>query len=80
MIIRHDKFLPFYQKNHYSKFLVTKNCIKKDLEIYIFNLIKRIVQELKISRIQKFRLRFGMTNSINKHKRLKNPYTHYMNF
>ena len=35
---------------------------------------------LKISAKQKIRLRFGMTNSINKHWRLKIPYTYNTNF
>ena len=33
---KHDSFLTFKKKKPYLKFLIAQNCIKKDLEIYVF--------------------------------------------
>ena len=40
LYIRHGWILPFKKKNPIRSFLVAQNCIKKDIEIYIFLLQK----------------------------------------
>ena len=40
MYIKHEYFRHFFSKNHYPKFLVVGNGIKKDVEIFFFYLRK----------------------------------------